>query len=238
MLPVSFTWTLTSSPILGSHQQHWINILADNSTCTSFRVSENKFLWVDFLGGQISISLRFLPNCPPETNWFVSSSSPSEGCPLSPSDCSNCSLPGLCDTLSYLGHRLYKSWFITFSCHINPMRQGLLAPPFYRQGDQGSARVSNLPKVTQLLASSDWRAWLGTVLKGSCPFAFSTSSLPSLDSCPIPNSCFLLSWVSHSSLLLPHPLYEDGFQVCTLVQFSFHEFLFPSLSLVGVSESQ
>lgn len=131
---------------------------------------------MDFLGGQISISLRFLPNCPPETNWFVSSSSPSEGCPLSPSDCSNCSLPGLCDTLSYLGHRLCKSWFITFSCHINPMRQGLLVPPFYRQGDQGSARVSNLPKVTQLLVSSDWRAWLGTVLKGSCPFAFSTSS--------------------------------------------------------------
>jgi len=97
-------------------------------------------------------------------------------CPLSPSDFSNCSLPGLCDTLSYLGHRLYKSWFITFSCHINPMGQGLLVPLFYRQGDQGLERVSNLPKVTQLLLSSDWRAWLGTVLRGSSPFAFSTSS--------------------------------------------------------------
>lgn len=122
-------------------------------------------------------------------------------CPLSPSDFSNCSLPGLCDTLSYLGHRLYKSWFITFSCDINPMGQGLLVPPFYRQGDQGLERVSNLPKVTQLLVSSDWRAWLGIVLRGSSPFAFSTSSPSFFGLTPHPKLLLPALLVSHSSLL-------------------------------------
>lgn len=52
----------------------------------------------------------------------------------------------ICQTLSKQVHRHYL-----IQSHKNPVRQVLSFTPFHRQGSQGSERLRDLPKATQLI---------------------------------------------------------------------------------------